>query len=581
MKKLILVFVLGLLGQFVLAQPVLDFLGQKTYSGEGSDIWGYAANGQEYALMGLTNGYSIVDVTDPTNPNELHFVPGSWTYWRDFKTYGTYAYLVNEAGGGLEIIDLSGLPGSISSNFWTGGSFQGNNYNVSTVHNIFIDENGIGYLVGGNFAGGGALMIDIAANPTNPSIVGVYSNEYVHDIYVRGDTMWNAEVYEGRVAVFDISDKTNPVQLGAFFTPNYTAHNCWLSNDGNYMFTTDETSGGKVGIFDVSNLNNVSLIDTYLPDQGTGAFPHNTFVHGNYLYTAYYSDGVTVADISDPTNLFEVDAYDTAPGYSGGGFNGAWGVYPYLPSGNVLVADIEQGLYILGDPNGGQSSLGPAEVSLKVYLEGPYLNNGTMDARLGSLIPLNQPYNDAPYNYTGTETLTSVPPSMIDWVLVEARTGTPSLSGSRNTTTVETQAAILLASGAIVGTDGTPLKFQNFTEGDDYYFCVRHRNHLDVLSATSITGAATMAFDFTTNSSKALGTAQLQTMADGKAAMFAGEYNVDGSIQNTDKDTWRVAPAILNDYNYNDGNLDGAVQVTDYDTWYPNRAKIGIAEINF
>jgi len=44
--------------------------------------------------------------------------------------------------------------------------------------------------------------------------------------------------------------------------------------------------------------------------------------------------------------MVEVGNYDTSD-FSGGGFNGAWGVYPYLPSGNLLASDIEEGLFVL------------------------------------------------------------------------------------------------------------------------------------------------------------------------------------------------------------------------------------------
>ena len=40
--------------------------------------------------------------------------------------------------------------------------------------------------------------------------------------------------------------------------------------------------------------------------------------------------------------------FDTYFGSNRPVFAGAWGVYPYLPSGNILVSDINSGLYILG-----------------------------------------------------------------------------------------------------------------------------------------------------------------------------------------------------------------------------------------
>lgn len=585
-KKTLFLIAIIIANSTIYAQPVLDFLGQLTYgSYEMSDVWGYAdGNGNEYALVGTDQSFSIVDVTTPTNPVELHSIPGSYTYWRDIKTWQNYAYIVNEANGGMLIVDMAGLPGNISSSYWTGGNFQGNNIGLNTAHNIFIDENGYGYIVGGNSVSG-AIIVDLNANPTNPPIVGTYNNAYVHDCFVRDNIMWTAEVFNGRIGIIDVSNKSNPTAVDYFSSPSNATHNCWLSDDSNYLFTTDETGGGLVGCYDVSDINNSFYVSTYSSSR-SNAIPHNTFVTGNYIITSYYRDGVTLADISNPYNIVEVDEYDTSPSYNGNGFNGCWGVYPYLPSGNILATDIEEGLYILGDPN---PSTGPQPVKLEleVLLEGAYNSGpggGIMRTDLTSLLPTNQPYNVAPYNYTGTESLTNIPANMVDWVLVEARTGNPTLSGTRNTTTVETQAAILLADGSIVDTNGNPfVSFDNLMDGQDYNFCIRHRNHLDILTANSLTAVAngSLNYDFKAAINNAYGTSQQKSSGDGYAVMIAGEYTQDGTIQVTDRDGWRNEPAVLNIYDSNDGNMDGTIQVTDYDIWYPNRTKVGVAEIQY
>ncbi len=217
-------------------------------------------------------------------------------------------------------------------------------------------------------------------------------------------------------------------------------------------------------------------------------------------------------------------------------------------------------------------------VSLKVLLEGPY-ENGSMRTDLGNLIPANQPYNVAPYNYTGSETLNAILSDMVDWVLVEARTGTPNASGTPGTTVIERQAAVLLADGSIVGVDGiNPIRF-NLTPGEMVYFAIRHRNHLDVLSATAVEVTDNMVYDFTTATTQAWGVDQLKLATDGKAVMYTGDINSDAVIQNTDYDAWKENPAVLDTYDNTDTNLDGIVQVTDYDKWYNNRSKVGSNEI--
>lgn len=325
------------------AQQNMSLLGRETFNETASDIWGYTANGREYALVGLNTGVAIVDVTDPTNPDELQFLQGyaPGTDWWDLKTWGNYAYVINEGGNGLMIIDLSNLPGTVTSNFWTTG-------NYSTAHSIFIDENGIGYISGMNILNGGVLMLDLNSNPTNPNILGNYTTSYVHDLFIRGDTMWTANVNDGNFSVVDVSNKANPVLMAVQATTSNTTHNLWLSDDGNYLFSTDEVADAYIESYDVSDLNNITRLDLYQSSPGQNVIPHNVFLKGNFGIISYYRDGVVVIDVTYPDNVVEVGNYDTSPSFSGNGFNGCWGVYPYLPSGNIIASDIEEGLYVLG-----------------------------------------------------------------------------------------------------------------------------------------------------------------------------------------------------------------------------------------
>ena len=568
----------------IYGQPVLDFVGQLTYPEQMSDVWGYVDdNGNEYALVGTEYKFSIVDVTVPANPVELHEIPGPSTIWRDIKTWQNYAYIVNESSEGMVIVDMAGLPGNITHSNWTGADFQGTFINLSTAHNLYIDDFGYAYLVGTDSVDG-VTILDLNTDPTNPTIVGIYNNALVHDCFVRDNILWTAEAFQGRIGIIDITDKSNPTIINYFASPSGVAHNCWLSDDDNYLFTTDETGGGTVGCFDVSDFDNPFFVSSY-SSTTSDAIPHNTFVvDGNYIMTSYYTDGVTLADVSDPYNIVEIDEYDTSPDYSDVAFKGCWGVYPYLPSGNILATDMQEGLYILG--NAGTVGLQPVNIDIKVLLEGATNSSGTMETDLAneSLLPLNQPYSAAPYNYAGAESLANIPTNMVDWVLVEARTGTPSLGGARSTVTLETRAAILLSDGSIVDTNGNNyITFNNLSEGESYHFCVRHRNHLDVLTANPLTvnvGVSSLAYDFRTSISSAFGTSQ-QKLVNNYAAMIAGDYNQDGIIQVTDRDSWKSNPSGLYIYDSNDGNLDGVLQITDQDTWYPNRTSVGISEIGF
>ena len=161
------------------AQLNMEELGKLSYNDDLSDIWGYVdETGNEYALVGTYNGLSVVDVTDPASPEEVYFGSGVSSIWRDIKTWGDYAYVSTEGGGGIFIVDLSPLPnGEITNTTY----FTGNSYPFSTVHNIYIDENGKLYIFGSNNGSGGAIICDLNESPMNPMELGRFNDYYFHD----------------------------------------------------------------------------------------------------------------------------------------------------------------------------------------------------------------------------------------------------------------------------------------------------------------------------------------------------------------------------------------------------------------
>jgi len=341
------------------SQTQLNLLGQLSYTQQINDVWGYAANGNEYAIVGVQTGVSIVNVTNPAVPVETQFISHVNTNWRDIKTWGTRAYVINEAQDGVMIIDLSSLPGTCAFSFWNGASsnyqYNGTQHLHTDAHNIYIDEFGFGYLFGGNVPGGGALILDIAGNPADPQIVGHYDVSYCHDGFVRNNILYTAEIYNGWFGLVDVSNKSNigaAQILGTGLTTDAFTHNVWLSDDSNYLFTTDERGGAEVGSFDISNPGNIQRLTGYQSNPGSGVVPHNTHVKNDFLFTSYYADGVTVVCAHNPRILTEIAYYDTSPANTGSGFAGCWGSYPFLPSGKILATDRQNGLHILDDNYG-------------------------------------------------------------------------------------------------------------------------------------------------------------------------------------------------------------------------------------
>ncbi len=318
-----------------------------------NDVWGYAANGREYAILGTVQGFYVFDVTLPTSPTVVTFETSAsnLSFWRDFKTYQNYLYVVSDQGAAsaLEIYDLSGLPASITKVYNSQTFF-------STCHNIQIDHtSGHLYAAGTTVSPNGVIILDINTNPASPTLLANFSlGAYVHDVYVHRDTCVAFFGNTG-VGIFDFSNLAMPSSIGLLLSypdPGY-AHSGWADADFTTLYWTTETAGTNVKISDftagynldvVGSIKNALLAPTY-----TNSTTHNPIVEGDYLYLSYYEDGVVVYDISNRTAPILSAYYDTHPQNTdyGTSFEGCWGVYAGLPSGNILASDQVNGLFIL------------------------------------------------------------------------------------------------------------------------------------------------------------------------------------------------------------------------------------------
>jgi hypothetical protein len=211
--------------------------------------------------------------------------------------------------------------------------------------------------------------------------------------------------------------------------------------------------------------------------------------------------------------------------------------------------------------------------NIKLFLQGGY-SSGVMNTSLNTrgLIPLNQPFNTTPWSYTGTENVASVPNNIVDWVLLELRSGTGSA------TIVERRAAFLKSDGTVVDMDGTsPVKFNSISDGN-YYIVVYHRNHLAIMSSApqSFTSGNVTNYNFTTSQSQAFttGAASMADLGGGFFGMIAGNANADGFITASDKNIYWVPQNGLDGYRSGDFNLDSYVTSGDKNLlWIPNNGK--------
>lgn len=378
MRKILLLPALACFAFALSAQNLNTTLRTKlTYPGQTlANIWGYVADGREYALVGARNGLIIIDITDPDAPQQIIQIPGPANLWKEIKTYSHYAYVVSEGGWGVQIVDLANLPASnLPYHSYNGDGAIAGQFNKA--HALHIDTTkGFLYAYGHNLFSQGAIALDLNADPYNPVYAGHFDQlGYIHDGYVDNDTLYSGHIYTGMFAVVDFSDKSAPQALATQNTPNQFTHNTWPSADKRTLFTTDEKNNSFLAAYDISDLDDIKLLDKIQSNPGSGSMVHNTHIYDNYAVTSWYNDGFTIVDVSRPDNLVQVGNYDTYAG-SGGGSNGCWGVYPFFPSGTVIASNINA-------PGGGPGEL---FIITPNYARACHLEGVVTDAATGAAI---------------------------------------------------------------------------------------------------------------------------------------------------------------------------------------------------
>lgn len=328
-----------------------------------NDIWGWTdpKNGDEYVLVGLTNGVSFLKITDPENPEVLGFLPESslnakyrelpksaypacnvgigdteyaksltqGTVWRDLKVFDNHVFIVSDAQPhGIQVFDLTKLRQH-------DGSFQIYTQDalyeeLGSAHNIIInEESGFAYAAGvtnanlcGSADSSGLHIVDIS-DPLNPQFAGCYIDTepergpysvpgYIHDAqcvnYNGPDTEHAGKEVcfnsaEGNVLIADVSDKQNPVTLGYKRVPDmWYSHQGWLTEDQSYFLMNDELDEVNIGRTTKTYIWDVRDLENpefmgYY-DHETQSIDHNLYIKKGYAYESNYNSGLQILDLS-------------------------------------------------------------------------------------------------------------------------------------------------------------------------------------------------------------------------------------------------------------------------------------------
>jgi hypothetical protein len=306
--------------------------------GYKADVWGYfdAVTGKEYALVGYRtsntdvfyDNYAIVDVTNPAHPAIVANInaPG-----HSIKTWKHYAYSVN--GGALtgrgQIVDIAD-----PANPKVVGSF-------STAHTVFFDQQGYMYL-----SDRGLMIYNLNPDPLKPQLVWSDRRQGGHEALAIGNRLYDFHGFDGTF-IYDITDRAQPNFLARIVDSTITFHHSgWVTEDGNYLFICDEAArhpDADITIWDIRDATSPRRVGAIADDFETA---HNIYIIGRFAYTSYYGGGFRVFDVFDPPRPKMVDEFVTTPHPPAVHVRGAFGCYPFAPSGNIYVSDIDNGLFI-------------------------------------------------------------------------------------------------------------------------------------------------------------------------------------------------------------------------------------------
>ena len=332
-----------------------SLVGSSAYNNTYNEVWGFVMNNKEFAVIGSTAGTHIFDVTDAENSKEVQFIAGEdfgpAIIHRDYHDRNGYLYAVSDEGNSsLQIIDLKQLPD-------TAIVVYDSNELIETSHNIFIDETkNILYACNVRAPNLGWSSTSLALydinEPSNPVHLIDYevpgTGSGVHDMWVRNDTAFLNNGYDG-LFIVDFSDLTFPQLLGSLteYPDKGYNHSGWPTSDLKTYIMADENWGYDMKVLDISNLSNIDVTTTFNPEIDANSIAHNQIINGDLLYVSSYHDGLQVYNISEPENPTKVASFSTYALDDHDSYRGAWGVYPLLPSGTILVSDMQYGLFVL------------------------------------------------------------------------------------------------------------------------------------------------------------------------------------------------------------------------------------------
>ena len=350
-----------------------------TLTDELSDLWGWTSDdGVEWILATFYDGTAFINAADGSVRGVMPIPDdASGDYWRDVKTYGHHAYVVGDdsRGFGLQVFDLRRLadedpagglyaPDAHYDSFGADAHYD----SFGDAHNLVVDEESATlWAVGTSTCGGGLRAYDLS-DPAAPAFAGcTWDETYVHDaqcvvyrgpdVEHRGKEICVLYTVTRWVYVVDVTDLAAGKLLGSVKNTakgTGATHQGWMNcQQDAIIFGDEDDEPGALGTYrtfvaDISDLDDPKLMFEW--DSGVASIDHNQYVCGAFSYQANYESGLAVVDVSrirtDGT-LDEVAHFDTHPARDRVAWGGSWSVYPFFPSGRVVVNSVADGVAVV------------------------------------------------------------------------------------------------------------------------------------------------------------------------------------------------------------------------------------------
>ncbi|KGL62537.1 choice-of-anchor B family protein [Polaribacter sp. Hel1_85] len=337
----------------------------------GNNCWGWVdpISKNEYALMCTNKGVTFINITDPANAVIVGTLKtkAENILNKNVKIFKSTAYVVSEDPlQGMQLFNLSRLidvknpPVEFTSDI---------NYSAfGKANNIVINQDsGFAYITGTDTFNGGPHFVDlnITFKPAEAGGYDIdsYSNDAQVITYKGPDTDYiDKEILIGsndnEIVILDVTDKDNLIKISTIsYTHIGKSNQGWFTEDFKYFLIGDEKDeeifslNTRTIIFDFTDLDNPIHHFDYLGN--TTAIDKNGYVKENIYYQTNFNSGVKMIDISNIENktFTEIGFFDTYPENNNTETNGTWNVYPFLPSGNIIVSDFNRGLFIIRKSN--------------------------------------------------------------------------------------------------------------------------------------------------------------------------------------------------------------------------------------